>query len=272
MKVAVIQHDTVWEDAPANYAKVEALLDSVMGQGPQLLCVPEMFATGFSMNVAAIAEEAEGPTFGFLRDLARERAIYVQGSVPEKGPDKGLNACLTFDPQGRLLCRYHKIHPFSYGGEDKHYARGRELPVFALGEFMAATPICYDLRFPEIFRHATRRGANLFIVPANWPVQRRHHWRSLAIARAIENLSWVVAINRVGEGGGLAFPGTSMVISPVGDVVFEADDREQAFVAEVDLETLKAARERFRFLDDVRDDLFPDLFGRSSVGSIEART
>lgn len=258
MKVAVLQHDTAWEDPRANFERMRRLLDAA--PDADLACMPEMFASGFSMNVAAIAEPPEGPTFQFLGSLARERGLYVQGSFPEQAGDMGLNACVTFDPHGRLLCRYHKIHPFSYGGEDKHYRKGVELPVFPLGEFQAATPICYDLRFPEIFRQAMRRGANLFIVPANWPVQRRHHWRSLAMARAIENLAWVIAINRVGEGGGLAFPGSSLVVSPTGEIVMDLDDREQAGVAEITLDEVDAARSRFGFLNDVRLDLFPDLF------------
>ncbi|MBM3460648.1 MAG: carbon-nitrogen family hydrolase [Armatimonadetes bacterium] len=263
MRTAILQHDTAWEDRPENFRKIERLLDSVMDQKPELACMPEMFASGFSLNVAGVAEEPEGPTFHFLRELARSRGVAVQGTFPEKvpGDDKGLNTCVTFDARGRLLCRYHKIHPFSYGGEDRHYRKGSMLPVFSLGPFSAATPICYDLRFPEIFRHAMRRGANLFIVPANWPEVRQHHWRALSIARAIENLSWVVAINRTGQGGNLVYAGGSLVIAPTGEVVLEMDAGEQAAVVDVDPAAMLAARDRFRFLDDVRHDLMPDLFG-----------
>lgn len=271
MKIAIIQHDTVWQDPQANFSKVERMLDSVAAHKPELLCLAEMFASGFTKD-RTLWEEPEGPTFQFLRGLAKSRGMYVQGTFPETcdievsqgvtpdGESKGYNTDVVFDPQGKLLCRYHKMHPFSLLKEHHFYNRGDELPVFELGRFNAATPICYDLRFPEIFRQAMFRGANLFIVPANWPVERQHHWRSLAIARAIENLSFVIAINRVGTGGGLNFGGMSLVISPNGDVLHETDATEQVAVVDIDHADVAKTRERYGFLHDVRSDLFPDLF------------
>lgn len=274
MKIAIVQHNTAWQDPPANFRKLEQLLDTVSARRPELVCMPEMFASGFTKDTACM-EEPEGRTFQFLRDLAKRHQMYVQGTFPERcdiensqgvtpdGEAKGFNTCVTFDPSGRLLCRYHKMHPFTLAKEHHFYNRGDVLPVFELGDFNATTPICYDLRFPEIFRQAMVRGANLFIVPANWPLERQHHWRSLLVARAIENLAYVVGINRVGSGGGLNYAGPSMVVSPGGDVLLETDSSEQVAVIDIDVKEIKQTRERFGFLNDVRTDLYPDLFSQA---------
>lgn len=275
MKVAIFQPDTVWQDTAANFRKLDQMLDSVAAKQPELVVVPEMFASGYTNNISFM-EPAEGPTFQFLKDLAVRRKMFVHGTFPEtcdlehsqgttpEGDAKGYNASVVFDPSGKLLCRYHKMHPFTLVKEHHYYNRGDVLPVFELGDFNAATPICYDLRFPEIFRQAMFRGANLFIVPANWPVERQHHWRSLAIARAIENLSYVIAINRVGSGGGLNFAGPSMVISPAGDILLETDGTEQIAVIDIEASEIKKTRDRFGFLNDVRVDLYPDLFSHAA--------
>lgn len=274
MRIALVQSDTVWHDPQANFENVERLLDSVAAQKPELACLPEMFATGFTKD-RTLWEEPEGRTFQFLRDLARRKRMYVQGTFPEQcdlevsqgvtpdGEAKGYNTCVVFDPTGKLLARTYKMHPFSLAKEHHFYNRGEALPVFELGPFNAATPICYDLRFPEIFRQATFRGANLFIVPANWPVERKSHWRALAIARAVENLSFVIAVNRVGSGGGLTYAGPSMVISPNGDVLMETDVTECVAVVDIERDELNATRERYGFLNDMRAELYPDLFSHA---------
>ncbi|MHB2021075.1 MAG: nitrilase-related carbon-nitrogen hydrolase, partial [Candidatus Xenobia bacterium] len=184
MHVALAQLDMAWEDKAENYRRLEALLDTAQ-QPPDLIAMPEMFATGFSMEADRIAEPPDGETGAFLAALARKRHAFVVGTVVERGSHGGRNTCLVFGRDGKLLSRYAKIHPFSFAGEHKHYEKGTELPIVEVEGFRLATPICYDLRFPELFRHGTRRGATLFIVPANWPSKRVFHWRHLLVARAI---------------------------------------------------------------------------------------
>ena len=267
MKIAIVQVDTKWHDREANLARVESMVTS-LAEPPDLVCLPEMFATGFTMDVGQVAEPPEGPTFSFLSRLARRHGVFVQGSMPQLAaephlgtePQRGLNVCLVFDRDGTLLSRSTKVHPFTYGGEDQHYARGGLLSVFALADLKVATPVCYDLRFPELFRHATARGCEMFILPANWPAARVHHWRSLLVARAIENQAWVLGVNRSGRGDGIAYPGHSMVISPFGDILAEADEAEQVLCTDIDAQQVRHIRARFRFLEDARPDLFPDLF------------
>ena len=263
MHVAVLQLDTVWENKSANYQKVNRLIASLTDP-VDLICLPEMFATGFTMQASTIAECADGPTSQFVRQLAIDQRTAVLGTVVEQGLQGGRNTALLFDATGSLVSRYAKIHPFSFAGEDQHYEKGLELPVAGWRHFQVATPICYDLRFPELFRHATYRGATLFIVPANWPAKRVQHWRSLLVARAIENLAYVIGINRAGEGNGLEYSGSSMIVAPTGDILSEAGPGERIIVADIDPDVVSSHREHFRFLNDVRSDLFPDLFAQRS--------
>ena len=255
MHVALAQLDMAWEDKAENYKRLEAML-ATAHKPPDLIAMPEMFATGFSMEAHRIAEDAEGETTAFLSALARRHKAFVVGTVVERGAHGGRNTCLVFARDGRLLSRYAKIHPFSFAGEDKHYEKGGELPIIDVEGFRVATPICYDLRFPELFRHGTRRGATLFIVPANWPAKRVFHWRHLLVARAIENLAWVIGVNRAGEGGGLQYPGSSLVVAPTGETLVEGGDTAALLEAEIDPSAVTTHREHFRFLDDFREDLF----------------
>ena len=139
---------------------------------------------------------------------------------------RGRNEAVVFNPEGKLICRYAKIHPFSFGGESKHYAPGTEIVSFQWHDFVAAPFICYDLRFPEVFRIATRRGAHLIAVIANWPAKRVSHWVALLQALAIENQAYVVGVNRVGNDPKLGYPGRSLIVDPQGEIVAEGSDRE----------------------------------------------
>src|SRR5205814_2098629 len=192
MQIAAVQFDIAWEDREANYARVRALLAESPPQRGALVVLPEMFATGFSMNVAAAAEGADRPQFA--RQLAREHGVYLVAGIATRASagahsatdaNCGRNESIAFDPAGEIVARYTKLHPFTLGGESKCYPRGDQIVTFTWHEFTVATFVCYDLRFPEIFRHATRRGATLMTVIANWPHARIHHWVTLLQARAI---------------------------------------------------------------------------------------
>ena len=138
------------------------------------------------------------------------------GTVTKGANDKGRNECVAFSPEGRLLARYCKMQPFTLGGEMKHYSAGPAVARFEWGGFSVSPFICYDLRFPELFREATRRGASLLVVIANWPIVRVDHWVTLLRARAIENLAYVVGVNRCGTDPALVYPGRSIVVDPKG--------------------------------------------------------
>jgi predicted amidohydrolase len=158
---------------------------------------------------------------------------------------------VAVSPLGRVLARYAKLHPFRYAREHLHYLPGEDLPVFELGGFAAALLVCYDLRFPEAFREATLRGAQLFLVIANWPARRVDHWRALLRARAIENQTYVLGVNRVGEDPNESYVSSSLAIDPSGEILLEGPG-----TVELDASRVAAVREEFPFLQDVRTDRY----------------
>jgi len=255
MHVVALQTDIVWEDKTANYDRVREMLERREGSEPDLIVLPEMFATGFSMNAASIAEPADGPTRDFLGEIAVHcRAHVLAGMVSRGGSGKGRNDAVLMDPSGQEVVRYCKRHPFSYSGEPDHYEAGDDLVVTDLAGWRLCPLICYDLRFPEDFRAAVRQGANLFVVIANWPAAREHHWRSLLVARAIEDQAYVVGVNRCGKDPKLPYSGASMIIDPRGDTVADAKDPEGPVEAALDLGLLRDYREQFPALNDMRSD------------------
>jgi len=253
MQIVAVQSDIVWEDKQANFARVREQLAQGSVEPGALIVLPEMFAVGFSMNVAGIAEPEDGPTHTFLAELAIEYKAAVVGAVVTRAADgRGLNQAVVFDPGGRLLARYSKIHPFSYGGETKHYAGGNEVVVFEWGGFKIAPLVCYDLRFPEVFRHAALRGAELLVVIASWPEARDSHWRALLPARAIENQCYLVGVNRVGADPQVTYAGHSVILDPKGVPLASCSSQAELLVAAIEREPLVAYREKFPALADIR--------------------
>ncbi|MBM3841086.1 MAG: carbon-nitrogen family hydrolase [Verrucomicrobia bacterium] len=258
MKIIACQLDCVWEDKKANYARVRSLLDAASIPAGALIVLPEMFSTGFSMNVAGIRENNPSETETFLANAARHYRAFLLGGLVTRAEDgRGRNEAVAFDPNGMFLCRYAKIHPFSFGGETQHYAGGSEIVTFPWGDFVVAPFVCYDLRFPEIFRVATRRGAHLLAVIANWPTRRLNHWVALLRARAIENQAYVVGVNRVGNDPKLAYPGRSLIVDPQGEVVAEGSGEEQLVSAEVGVGRVISWRNEFPALGDMRSEFVP---------------
>ncbi len=209
-----------------------------------------MFNTGFSMDSLRIAQPPGGPSESFLRDQAKTLNLWILASIPESGEPSPRNMALLVSPQGAVT-RYAKIHPFSYAGEHEHYAAGDRV-VTAEVEGLRVTPfVCYDLRFPEPFR-AAAADTDLYAVVANWPDERREHWRTLLRARAIENQAYVAGVNRVGDGGRLHYAGDSAVLSPLGETLTEGSDKEMVLFADVDPGSVQKLRSRFPALNDRR--------------------
>ncbi len=252
MRVTLCQMDIQWEDKPANFMSVEALLAACPPAEDSLLILPEMFATGFSLDVARIAEGPERETERFLACIARTYRVFVLGGVVTAGADgRGRNQAVVFDPAGEPLARYTKMHPFTYGGEAVHFTRGDDLVLFPCGEFMVAPFICYDLRFPEPFRAAVGQGAQLIGVIASWPAPRAAHWATLLQARAIENQAYVVGVNRCGSDPHNQYAGHSMVVDPRGNVCVDLGSAEGVASAELDLPALLSYRREFPALADI---------------------
>ena len=260
LRVAGIQHDIVWEKPDENFAALTPMIEAAVDEGAGMVVVSEMWSTGFSMNSLEIAERPDGPTATFMKETAARTGAWLVGSFPEltEGYEKPTNRLLMAGPDGEDH-RYSKIHPFTYAKEDEHYAAGRDRLTVEV-EGVRVTPlICYDLRFPELWRAGVLAGAELFTIGASWPNARQHHWRALAIARAIENQAYVVAVNRVGRDPHLAYDGGSIIVSPLGDVLAEADDAPAVLQVDLDLAALRAWRTKFPALRDIKRELLGSM-------------
>ncbi len=256
MKIEILQYPIVWEDREENFSLIRAELQKSPPEPGSLLVLPEMFSTGFSMNVKEFAEPAAGPSSNFLKELAQEFGIATVGSFPRKCPEggKALNRLKAFGPDGVQLTRYDKIHPFTYGQEADHYRGGRRLPLFDYQGWRVCPTICYDLRFPELYRRSVLEyGAELILVIANWPSRRREHWNALLKARAIENQAFVIGVNRVGEDPNVSYSGDSVVLGPLGQELVRCDDQVGRFSVTLEREELLTWRSQFPALKDATD-------------------
>lgn len=256
MKIAAIQHDIVWCDRRANFDRLAPMIGRSVGDGAELVLLSETFSTGFAVDSPDFAEPEDGPSSEFLRAQASSLGAWVGGSCPEVPADSAAddhrpaNTFVLCGPDGTTH-RYRKIHPFTFGGEDRHVRPGTELVTVPIGGLRVGLFVCYDLRFADEFWQQAM-NTDVFLIPANWPASRREHWITLLRARAIENQAYVVGCNRVGEGGGLVYGGDSCVIDPFGDVLASREDGEGTLLADVTSEHVSAIRDRFRFLPDRR--------------------
>jgi predicted amidohydrolase len=261
MRAHLVQFDIAWEDKPQNYARVRRLIADAAKTGGlrpgDLAVLPEMFDTGFSFTLERTAD-GSGATLAFLRELAAEFGITLHGGRTVVGPDgRGLNRATVAGPDGSVLVEYDKIHPFSYGRETEFFTGGSRVVTYAWqsggGDRLTVCPaVCYDARFPELFRRGLMQGAEVFALGANWPAPRAHHWRALLIARAIENQTIVFGVNRCGNDPHLAYAGGSIAVGPKGDVLGEMGGEEGVMSVEVDVAGLREWRKVFPAWKDLR--------------------
>lgn len=249
--VHLVQLDIAWEDAVANRDRIAGLLDRHPVARGDLVVLPEMAFTGFSLDPQRTLADAEANE-AFLRETAIRLGCTLVGGTASAGQRTAANQSLAFGPDGTLLARYTKLQPFTLGGEAAAYEPGDAVVLFDWAGLRIAPLICYDLRFPEHFRAAVRQGAEAFVVIANWPVRRIHHWLALLQARAIENLALVVGVNRCGTDPKSTYNGRSIVVSPHGHVVADAGERERVVAVAVDGEEIRQWRREFPALADMR--------------------
>ena len=249
MKVAAIQHDICWEDASGTHERVAPLIARAAADGAGLICLTEMFATGFSMHPERIAEDEGGPSEQFLLEQAARHGATLIASVAQRGPDgRYRNNAVVAAPDGGVH-RYAKIHPFSYAGEHERYTAGDKHLTVDIGDLRVSVFVCYDLRFADEFWPLAEQ-TDLYVVPANWPQPRREHWRALLRARAIENQAYVLGVNRIGSVKDLPHSGDSAIVDPMGVAVAEASGGEAVLVADVDPDLVRRIRADFPFLRD----------------------
>ncbi|MBP7949467.1 MAG: carbon-nitrogen family hydrolase [Verrucomicrobiales bacterium] len=255
MEIIAIQSDIAWEDRETNFARVRALLSQVRIAAGSLLVLPELFATGFSMEPRKAGDSIARESEKFLADLARQYQCCLIGGVARREKEQAANEAIAFGPDGNCLHRYRKLHPFTLAGEAEHYPAGREIGAFSWGGFRIAPVICYDLRFPEVFRAALEADADFFVVIANWPSVRMDHWTTLLRARAIENLAYVVGINRTGSDPANSYSGRSLIVDSQGKVLAEGGAQPTLVRAEADPRLVADWRAAFPALRDRRDEI-----------------
>lgn len=252
MRIAAVQHDIVWEDRDANFEHLAPRIAGAAGLGAELVLLTETFSTGFSMT-PGIGEPEGGPSAQFLTDQAATHGVWVGGTCPEiaEGADLPYNSFVLAGPDGTVH-RYRKLHPFTHAGEHERFRAGEKPVTVQIGGLRVTPFVCYDLRFADVFWQAAPE-TDVYLVPANWPSPRRHHWRTLLVARAIENQAYVVGCNRVGTAGdGTEHVGDSRIVSPMGELLATAAGVETVVVAEIDPAEVTATRERLKFLPDRR--------------------
>lgn len=253
MKVAIIQHNIVWEDREANFRHLAPQITAAAGAGARLAVLTETFSTGFGRG-DRIAEPEDGPSTTFLREQASTKGIWVCGSCPEVPSDspggRPFNTLVLAGPHGEVY-RYRKIHPFTFSGEHEHFNAGSQHVTVTIEGVRVSLFVCYDLRFANEF-WALAGETDAYVVVANWPEARRLHWMTLLQARAIENQAYVIGCNRVGEGGGLVYSGDSRIVDPLGELVVSGAREEALLVADVDPAHVADVRTRFQFLRDRR--------------------
>lgn len=250
MKIALIQYNPFWEDKEANKKKILEMLASI--EQVELLIFPEMSLTGFSMESQKIGEGIGGASFRFFSELAMNKKSNVVAGIVEKRNERYYNTLIHIKPNGKLVKLYRKIHPFSYSAEEKYYSAGVRPAMSKIRKWKVGLTICYDLRFPELFRKYGKKRAHLIINIANWPDTRIEHWRTLIKARAIENQCYIAVVNRVGDDPKLHYNGFSSVLDPMGKEIVSVENEEKVIIAEIDKNYVKEVREKFPFLEDIK--------------------
>jgi predicted amidohydrolase len=254
LTLALAQIDITLGDKAANRARAWQCITQAATSRAHLLILPELWSTGYVLpQVEQLAEPIpHGPTARWLSQSAGQAQLWLTGSHLEATPQGNFNAAALYGPQGQIIGPYRKIHRFGPMHEDVWLSAGCTPGLFELPWGKTGIAICYDLRFPELFRHYALAGARLILLPSQWPRPRLHHWRTLVQARAIENQCFIVALNRSGRDAHNIFAGHSMVVGPWGDIIAEAGAEPELLMATIDLDEVEVARARIPILADRR--------------------
>jgi len=247
-----IQTDLFWEDKKANLEMLEKKINSIK-EKTEIIVLPEMFSTGFSMQPEKLAETMEGETVQWMKRIATEKKIILTGSAIIEDGGHYYNRLIWMLPNGEYGT-YDKRHRFAYADEDEHYTAGTKRLIASVKGWKINLLVCYDLRFPVWARQTTPQDGlefDVLIYVANWPESRVHAWKTLLTARAIENQCYVAGINRTGnDGKGIHYTGESMIIDAMGQALYHKKDEEDIFTVTLDKEHLSSVREKFPFWKD----------------------
>lgn len=257
MKIGLVQLDIRYESENLNLNNVKKYISEASQKCNDIVFFPEMSFTGFSMNVSKNAD-SDGKIIERMKKLSYNYKIAIGFGWSKKAGEKGENHYTVVAPDGGVLADYIKMHPFSYGHEDKYYNAGDCLSSFEYCGKKLSVFICYDLRFPEIFQAASEES-EVIVVAANWPDKRRDHWKTLLKARAIETQSWILGVNCCGDQQDLHYSGDSSIIKPDGTIFSEISNSEGMISAVIGDEA-KKVRSSFPVKNDRKTDLYKKLY------------
>lgn len=247
LNTLLVQAQLCWKDPSKNREHLQSLLEKAEGDF-DLAVFPETFTTGFLGDSDLPDEDMAGPTVSWMREMASVHRCAVAGSAVIAEGGKRYNRMIFVKPNGSIST-YDKRHLFAFGGENRRYSPGNERVIVEYLGWRINLQVCYDLRFPAWCRN--RDDYDLMLLVANWPAKRVHHWSLLLEARAIENQSWVIGVNRVGDdGNGLHYPGCSVVFDPMGAKITELGDQEVCRRVPMDLARVGETRSQFPFQQD----------------------
>lgn len=253
VKVALCQTEIIWEDKQKNILHAEEMIIEASRNGAEIIFFPEMSFTGFSMDIVK-TREFDMETVKKIGELALKYDVYIGFGWVKASENKAENHYTVVDGSGNIALDYIKIHSFQYGGEGEQFIPGDQIYSFMINGFRFTPLICYDLRFPEVFRMKMEE-TDVYIVPANWPASRSEHWNTLLKARAIENQSYVLGINCVGVIGGLSYQGDTCAIDPNGNILGHISEKEEILYVEIEKEGL-GIRETFPVRRDRRSEIY----------------
>ena len=251
----LIQSDLHWENKPANLQMLEK---KIMGieKKTEVVLLPEMFTTGFSMSPQQLAEDMNGDAIAWMRRISAEKKIILAGSLMVKNNDQYLNRLVWMLPNGQMGW-YDKRHLFRYANEDEYFSPGNKRLIASVKGWRINLLICYDLRFPVWSRQSYSENEDqgleydVLIYVANWPAKRSHMWTTLLQARAIENQCYTIGVNRVGtDGNGIYYSGDSMLVSPLGEVLYHAVNEEDIHTFTLQKDELEMVRKKMPFWKD----------------------
>ncbi len=254
ISVTLIQSDLVWEDKATNLFQFEKKINSI-NVASQIIVLPEMFSTGFSMKPSLLAEKMDGETVQWMKRIAAEQKKIITGSLIIEENNQYFNRLLWVLPNG-AVGKYDKRHRFAFAGEDDFYTAGNKRLITSVNGWKINTQVCYDLRFPVWARQqsGTEPEFDILLYVANWPEKRSYAWKSLLIARAIENQCYVIGVNRVGkDGNGVEHCGDSILVDPLGEVLYTKAQIEEISTHMLSKEKLFEVRNKFPFWKDADD-------------------
>ncbi len=252
VKAFAIQADIAWEDKPANRSAFESRVRDAAPPPGSLVVLPELCDVGFTMNAAKAAED---DSRSWASALARSLGIWLVSGLAVRHGRGVSNCAVVHDPHGDEAATYRKAFLFTPAGEREHYIAGDSAVTVDCGGLRVAPVICYDLRFPELWRRAALDGAQCFACIASWPTVRQRHWDTLLVARAIENQAFVIGCNRTGTDPNAAYTGGSAIVTPLGDVVAHAGAGPGTASADIDAAAVMQWRSKFPALADARLDI-----------------